>query len=66
MEQRDYNAPTMENIMKMVKEMHSKVCEWGECKGCQKRMQDKGYGFVCYDCKQGMKSMVDSTEDIPF
>mgnify|MGYP003649351723 CR=1 FL=1 len=52
MPDKDYNAPTLENIFRMVKETHAMSCPWGECEGCQKKMQNKGYGFKCYECKQ--------------
>jgi tRNA(Ile2) C34 agmatinyltransferase TiaS len=51
----DYNEPNLENIFRMIKEMHSKVCPWGECTGCGKKMQDKGYGYTCFDCKENKK-----------
>lgn len=53
MEKRDYNEPTLENIFKLVKEMHGKVCPWIEC-ACGKRMKDVGYD-KCYDCSQADK-----------
>ena len=50
---KDYNEPTLENIFRTLKNIERKVCPWGECEGCSKRMQDTGYGFKCYECKQG-------------
>lgn len=53
--QKDYNEPTLENIMREIKKLVSKVCPWGECPTCDKKTQDTGYGHTCYDCKQSKK-----------
>ena len=63
MEKRDYNAPTLENIFKLVKEMHNKQCPWVSCPKCGEMMKDTGFE-CCYKCSQIGKE--DKTEEIPF
>jgi len=50
----DYNEPTLENIMRLVKDLHNKMIEWIECDTCGKKMQDKGF-TTCYTCNQSKK-----------
>jgi len=51
MEKKDYNAPTMENMMRLIKDLHNKLCPWIECPECGKAMKDTGFD-MCYECKQ--------------
>ena len=49
---KDYNEANIENAFRLIKQMHAVVCKWGECTSCNKRMQDVGFGYNCYECKK--------------
>jgi hypothetical protein len=58
MDKKDFNAPTLENIMRIVKKLEARI-PWINCKGCDKRMQDLGFE-KCYDCKDGGAPKMDT------
>lgn len=62
MEKRDYNEPTLENIMLMVKNIENKICPWIEC-ACGKKMKDTGF-TMCFSCKKAGGGQKQTT-DVP-
>lgn len=51
---RDYNEPTLENIMLKLNNIERKVCPWVQCPECGKNMKDVGYE-TCPSCSKSKK-----------